>query len=240
MRQRPHRSPASSCSSKLLCLSLCALTVLTLGGCGSDGASPLASSEPGATVVDLARGDNSTHAANVTPDTNDIAPSAGNYSVDINGATNKSLPTQVCDAFVRSLHDRDIVSAERLLTLASRIVIHDSELELAPLAGPNASYVIGEVKYATKLQQLAYVDCHVFDPEMGEDSKFLITWMLKEEASYGWRICGMLSVEDGQQRIVNFENPRHAQAISEKYGDGLELDGPEFRQADAQTDSQIK
>jgi len=158
------------------------------------------------------------------------------YSADVAGVTYKSSPSEVSEAFVRLLHAEDLLIAERLLTLAARAVIHESGLELGPIAGPRAQYVIGQARYATSSQNLAYVDCHVYDPDLtdleegnlagqraeqgdaAEECEYTVTWVLKPESVYGWRICGMVSLEaDGPPSLVNFENPRHAQAINQMY-----------------------
>jgi len=161
------------------------------------------------------------------------------YQEDVAGVTQGSSPAQVCEAFVRTLHHRDTISCERLLTLASRIVIHESGLELGPLAGQNAQYVIGEAKYATNREELAYVDCHVFDPDEGEEGKFVVTWMLKQESSYGWRVCGMIMAENNESHVVNFESSTHAQAINQMYNEEKTSDAAEVRQASGATNLEI-
>lgn len=142
---------------------------------------------------------------------------AKTYEAGSSGVTKASSPTEVCDAFVRSLHERNTLAAERLLTLTSRITMHDHELELQPIAGENAQYVIGDAKYATQLKQLAYVDCHVSDRSEAGEETFVVRWMLKPEAGYGWRVFGMVMNEAGGNQMINFENSDHAQVVSDIY-----------------------
>ena len=159
------------------------------------------------------------------------------YDSDVAGVTYESSPTDVSRAFVDLLHQDDVLVAERLLTLRARAVIHESGLELGPIAGAQAQYVIGEARYATNEKSRAYVDCFVFDPELssvgqgGQEPSFKVTWVLRQESIYGWRVCGMVSEEDGQPRMVHFENPEHALAINQMYDEGFLDDGVGTKQA---------
>lgn len=158
------------------------------------------------------------------------------YQTDVAGITYKSSPSDVTRAFVHLLHVSDLQTAERLLTLKSRAVIFESGLELSPIAGSRAEYVIGEPQYTTNSRDRAFVDCFVFDPELAtpgdsESGKFKVTWALRPESRYGWRVFGMISEESGQPQMVSFENTQHAQAINQMYDEQGVMGDEKLRQA---------
>lgn len=158
------------------------------------------------------------------------------YQTDVAGITHRSTPSDVARAFVHLLHVSDLQTAERLLTLKSRAVIFESGLELSPIAGPRAEYVIGEPQYTTNSRDRAFVDCFVFDPELAtpgdaESGKYKVTWALRPESRYGWRVFGMISEETGQPQMVSFENTQHAQAINQMYDEQGVLGEEKLRQA---------
>ncbi|MDP1560672.1 MAG: hypothetical protein Q8M16_04685 [Pirellulaceae bacterium] len=158
------------------------------------------------------------------------------YQSDVAGITYQSSPSEVTRAFVHLLHVSDLQTAERLLTLKSRAVIHESGLELSQIAGSRAEYVIGEAQYTTNNKDRAFVDCFVFDPELAtpgdaESGKYKITWALRPEARCGWRVFGMISEESGQPQMVSFENTQHAQAINQMYDQPGELGAGQSREA---------
>lgn len=158
------------------------------------------------------------------------------YQTDVAGITYQSSPSDVTRAFVHLLHVNDLQTAERLLTLKSRAVIHESGLELSQIAGSRAEYVIGEAQYTTNNRDRAFVDCFVFDPELAtsgdaEGGKYKITWALRPEARCGWRVFGMISEETGQPQMVSFENTQHAQAINQMYDQQGGLGADQLRQA---------
>jgi len=143
------------------------------------------------------------------------------YSADVAGITFESSPEAVSEAFVRLLHQEDLLQAERLLTLAARAIIHESGLELGPIAGPQAEYRFGAATYATNSRERAFVDCTVQDPALNssdlEAATYKVTWVLRRESRYGWRIFGMVSEEGGQPQMISFESPQHTLAISQLY-----------------------
>ncbi len=158
------------------------------------------------------------------------------YQTDVAGITHQSSPSDVTRAFVHLLHVSDLQAAERLLTLKSRAVIHESGLELSQIAGSRAEYVIGEAQYTTNNRDRAFVDCFVFDPELVtsgdiESGKYKVTWALRPESQYGWRVFGMISEETGQPQMVSFENTQHAQAINQMYDQQGELGSDQLRRA---------
>lgn len=158
------------------------------------------------------------------------------YQTDVAGITHQSTPSDVTRAFVHLLHVSDLQTAERLLTLKSRAVIFESGLELSPIAGSRAEYVIGEPQYTTNSRDRAFVDCFVFDPELAtpgdaESGKYKVTWALRPESRYGWRVFGMISEETGQPQMVSFENTQHAQAINQMYDEQGVLGEEKLRQA---------
>ncbi|MBL8889367.1 MAG: hypothetical protein JNL67_05280 [Planctomycetaceae bacterium] len=158
------------------------------------------------------------------------------YQTDLAGVTSKSTPSEVTRAFVHTLHRNDLQLAERFLTLKSRAIIHESGLELSPIAGSRAEYVIGEAQYATNDRERAFVSCFVFDPELAtpddpESGKYKVTWALRPDSQYGWRVFGMISEETGQPQMVSFENSQHAQAINQMYHADDALGADRVRQA---------
>ena len=180
-----------------------------------------------------------------TPDDAKLAALQTQYGSDIAGVTIKSSPSHVSQVFVQLLHADDLQTAERLLTLKSRATIHESDLELGPIAGPNSQYVIGDSRYATSLQDLAYVDCFVFDPELVEQGdqetgKYKVTWVLRQESVFGWRIYGMVHEDNGQLRMVNFENPQHALAISQMHDEGASHEVEKMRNAGTTSSETIR
>ena len=158
------------------------------------------------------------------------------YDSDVAGITLQSTPTDVTRAFVHLLHVNDLQTAERLLTLKSRAVIFESGLELSPIAGSQAEYVIGDARYTTNNRDRAYVDCYVTDPELANSGdpaggKYKVTWALRPESRFGWRVFGMVTEETGQPQMVSFENSQHAHAINQMY-DGQGATGADnMRQA---------
>ncbi len=174
-----------------------------------------------------------------------IAELAAQYQPDVAGINSQSSPADVSRAFVHSLHTNDLQTAERLLTLKSRAVIHESGLELSPIAGARAEYVIGEAQYTTNNQDRAFVSCFVFDPELAtaddpESGKYKVTWALRPEGQYGWRVFGMISEESGQPQMVSFENSQHAQAINQMYDEQGTLDTGRVRQANETNPDSIR
>ena len=165
-----------------------------------------------------------------------LAALQNQYATDVAGVTRESAPTEVARAFVHLLHAEDLQSAERLLTLKARAVIHESGLELGPIAGSRAEYVLGEARYTTNARDLAYVDCFVRDPELaaagqGQNGEFKVTWALRPESIYGWRVYGMVSEENGTPQMVSFESSQHTTAISRMYDQPSGLEQETARQA---------
>lgn len=206
--------------------------VALLAGCGSPATPPAEDASDAASSESTADETPADEAVETAAIPNNL-PEAKVYEAGEQGVTRTSSPAEVCRAFVHSLHERNITSAERLLTLASRITIHDQDLELDAIAGENAQYVIGDAKYATQLKQLAYVDCHVSELTDAGELNFVVSWMLKPEAGYGWRVFGMVMQEDGKNHILNFENPEHAEVVNSIYTNDAKIDGPAVRQAEA-------
>lgn len=165
------------------------------------------------------------------------------YQPDLAGVTATSTPSEVTRAFVHTLHRNDLQLAERFLTLKSRAIIHESGLELSPIAGSQAEYVIGDAQYTTNDRERAFVSCFVYDPELAtpedpESGKYKVTWALRPDAQYGWRVFGMISEETGQPQMVSFENSQHAQAINQMYDAQDALGAEQIRQAqDSKGDS---
>lgn len=165
-----------------------------------------------------------------------LAELQNQYATDVAGVTRDSSPTEVAQAFVHLLHAEDLLSAERLLTLKARAVIHESGLELGPIAGPRAEYVLGDARYTTNARDLAYVDCFVRDPDLAADGQaqageFKVTWALRPESVYGWRVYGMVSEENGTPQMVSFESSQHTTAISQMYDQQPGLEQEKTRQA---------
>ncbi len=165
-----------------------------------------------------------------------LAELQNQYATDVAGVTRDSSPTQVAQAFVHLLHAEDLLSAERLLTLKARAVIHESGLELGPIAGPRAEYVLGDARYTTNARDLAYVDCFVRDPDLdtagqAQAGEFKVTWALRPESIYGWRVYGMVSEEQGTPQMVSFESAQHTTAISQMYEEQPALEQGRIRQA---------
>lgn len=165
------------------------------------------------------------------------------YQTDLAGVTAKSTPSEVTRAFVHTLHRNDLQLAERFLTLKSRATIHESGLELSPIASSRAEYVIGDAQYTTNDRERAFVSCFVYDPELAtpenpDSGKYKVTWALRPDAQYGWRVFGMISEETGQPQMVSFENSQHAQAINQMYDAQDALGTEQVRQAqDSKGDS---
>lgn len=172
-----------------------------------------------------------------------LAELQNQYATDVAGVTRDSSPTEVAQAFVHLLHAEDLLSAERLLTLKARAVIHESGLELGPIAGPRAEYVLGDARYTTNAHDLAYVDCFVRDPDLAaagqaqagqaQAGEFKVTWALRPESIYGWRVYGMVSEEHGTPQMVSFESAQHTTAISQMYDEQPALEQEKARQATA-------
>lgn len=167
-------------------------------------------------------------------------PAAKQYEQGEYGATRNSEPEEVCNAFVRALHERNTIAAERLLTLTSRVTLHDKGLELDALAGENAQYVIGDAKYTTSQKDFAYVDCHITEPAEQGELNFVVRWMLKPEPGYGWRVFGMVMEEQGQLHKINFESSEHAAVVNEMYAAEQQEAGPEVRQANQPGQADIR
>lgn len=222
--------PEFACFPALLILSA---GLIPLSGCGGPAA------EPTPTTVAEPEAETTTQTATQPEEEPEAEtasaalPQARMYEGGEHGATRTSSPAEVCRAFVNSLHERNIVSAERLLTLSSRLTLHDQGLELDAIASENAQYVIGDAKYATQLKQLAYVDCHVTEPTPEGEVSFVVSWMLKPEAGYGWRVFGMVMKESGRNHLINFELAEHAEVVSDLYTAEQSPQGPEVRQASA-------
>jgi hypothetical protein len=186
----------------------------------------------------------SAHRATLELDEARLADIQQQYTADVAGITFESSPEEVTQAFVRLLHREDLTAAERLLTLAARAIIHESGLGLGPIAGPRAEYRFGVVHYATNARERAFVDCVVHDPELGgegpEAGSFKVTWALRPESRYGWRIYGMISEESGQPQLISFESPQHTLAISQMYDEVAgEKEGP-GRQAGQASDGRLR
>lgn len=167
-----------------------------------------------------------------------LAELQNQYATDVAGVTRDSSPAEVAQAFVHLLHKEDVLTAERLLTLKSRAVIHESGLELGPIAGPRAEYVLGDARYTTNARDLAYVDCFVRDPDLADPSQlqsgeFKVTWALRPESIYGWRVYGMVSEENGTPQMVSFESSQHTTAISQMYDQQSGMEQERSRQATA-------
>ena len=137
------------------------------------------------------------------------SPANEGNKLDIN-----SDPDEVCTAFLDALVANDLVVAERYLTYAAKVQTRNAQLELQAPGSTKAKYQIMEPKYATSKKLSATVDCEISDKFEGEDTKYVVTWLLQLKKT-GWKISGMMfKIHDSDPiELLSFENAHDVQRI---------------------------
>lgn len=138
-------------------------------------------------------------------------PSSGDQND--NNVTDMPAPTdapdQVCRAFMTMLQAGEVESASQLITRKAQVLTHRYKLPLTFPGEADASFQVGDAKFATSKEELAQVVCEIEDEHSEDQQSSEIGWMLKLE-NRGWRICGMLlpAGEDEPMDFISFENAK--------------------------------
>lgn len=212
-------------------LAICTLAIAA-AGCQKDEIAKPINSSP----------DESTSAVAAKTETNTVAPT-GSGSPSPAAADETAFdqtPDGVCNKFMEFLQADDWLSAENLLTRTATHYISEAGVKLQSLGGPDSTYQLGEVMYATNLKKLAQVSCKIIDDQNPEASTD-VTWQLRRRGK-AWRISGVvLELEPGAgPDLLSFENPVDvAQIQSLAGGDVIDGDEP-TRQASLPDQESLK
>lgn len=119
----------------------------------------------------------------------------------------ETAPETICQLFVRYLSVGNRSMAEQMLTPAALATTSRAQLQLEPVGGKNAKYVMQSPRYATNKKKLCQVDCCIKDQMDDQAVETEITWICRLQKD-GWRIAGMMvEVAPEQPKdYLSFEN----------------------------------
>lgn len=218
----------------LVTLSLLAFVLILVTGCFENKVAENYESSASDNQADSsATLSSATNSVAVAKTTNLASPAT---SANLDNDSN-STPDQVCQRFLNQLQSGNRIGAENLLTRTALTTTGKAGLKLEPMGGPNSTYRVGEVRYATNKQKLAHVDTYVIDQVDGQPFEMEVTWQLHKHGA-GWRISGvMLELEEGKAKdLLSLENKYDVAKLQSLAGVEV-LDQTETRQAKAPADS---
>jgi hypothetical protein len=191
----------STFASTLKLISVCSFVIVASIGCGGTPAESPADPPPAAPSPE----DKTTSVA-PSNQKNAVSPAKelASQTVELNF---DQTPSGVCRRFMELLHANKSIAAENLLTRVSQMNTTKEQLELKAIGGPDATFSIGEVRFATNKQKLAQVDCSVTDSSETDPFTMEITWLVRRQKNC-WRISGVsLIVDEGDSPdLLSFEN----------------------------------
>jgi len=162
-------------------------------------------------------------------------PAAAHGQTDQQPAFKSSTPTEAATEFLNALRDGNEKKINDLLTMKAREESAKNGLAFNPDGKDSAEFNLGEVEYVFEDQSGARVHGSWTETTYDGTHTLRIACILRKEPA-GWRIAGLAAEAQGQEDVINFEDPdemrQRRQEVEERERLAREMDA-ELREARA-------
>lgn len=122
-------------------------------------------------------------------------------------------PSSVTSSYLKALKESitdaaSLKTANELLTAKARSATHLANVDVSLPGSAAADYVVHQAKYVTNEKNVAHVLTSWKDEVEDQVYEYDVTWVLRKEASQGWRVAGMITTGNSinETIVFNFED----------------------------------